>query len=66
LESVWPGNAYVDPANNVVFHTYFNVSHKHGGFDTRLTDPGGNDLPHPTQFPKSAALFKQLFGPGSR
>jgi hypothetical protein len=52
----------VDPANKVVFHSYFNVSPRHGGFDTRLTDSGGSDVPGPTQFPDSAALFKQLFG----
>jgi hypothetical protein len=54
----------VDPANNVVFHSYFNISSGKRGFDSRLTDSAVADNPTgATRLPKSAALFKQLFGP---
>jgi hypothetical protein len=50
-----------DPANNVAFHAYFNVSA--GDVDGRLTDAVRGDHPGgATRFPESAALFRQLFG----
>jgi hypothetical protein len=51
-----------DPRNNVLFHTYFDVSsgNRH---DHRITDPTDKDNPGgPTRMPNAAALFKQLFG----
>jgi len=51
-----------NPANNVVFHSYFDVSAV--DIDGRLTDSVTGDNPvGPTRFPQSAALYKQLFGP---
>lgn len=43
-----------DPANNVAFHAYFDVTYT--GFNGQLSGST-------TSFPKSAALFKKLFGP---
>jgi Glycosyl hydrolase family 26 len=52
----------VDPASNVVFQAYFNVSNGSAGFDARLSGSTVYDNPTgPTRFPNSAALFKQLF-----
>ena len=49
-----------DPANNVVFHSYFDVSA--GDIDARLTDSVTGDSPGgATRFPNAAALYKQLF-----
>jgi hypothetical protein len=50
-----------DPANNVVFHSYFDVSAV--DIDARLTNSVTGDNPAgATRFPNAAALFKQLFG----
>jgi hypothetical protein len=35
----------VDPANNVVFHSYFNVSNASGRFDSRLSDSTAHGVP---------------------
>jgi hypothetical protein len=52
----------MDPRNNVVFHTYFDVSSR-GTHDHRITDPTDKDNPGgPTRMPNAAALFKRLFG----
>lgn len=47
-----------DPANNVAFHCYFDVQAPDG---RHQLSPGvdGNEQ---TPFPRSATLFKQLFG----
>jgi hypothetical protein len=42
----------MDPANRVVFHAYFDVN----------APDGAHQISGATDFPKSAALFKQLFG----
>jgi hypothetical protein len=57
----------MDPANNVIFHGYFDVSAMtSSGFDARLTDSIDHDNPTgPTRMPNSAALFKELFATGS-
>jgi hypothetical protein len=48
-----------DPANKVLFHSYFNVS---TGDDHRLTDSIAYDNPTgPTRMPNAAARFRQLF-----
>ena len=48
-------------ANNVVYHSYFDVSAV--DIDARLTDSVTGDNPSgATRFPDSAALYKQLFG----
>jgi hypothetical protein len=48
--------------NNVVFHSYFDVSA--GDIDARLTDSVTGDSPSgATRLPSAAALYKQLFGP---
>ena len=55
----------VDPANNVAFHTYFNVSIPRES-DARLTDPvAGDDPVGATRLPNSASTYQQLFGPQS-
>jgi hypothetical protein len=52
-------------ANNVVFHTYMNVSAMGSyGYDSRLSGSVAQDNPTgSTRFPNAAARFKQLFGP---
>jgi hypothetical protein len=47
----------MDPKNNVIFHCYFDV--QAGDGHHQLSDGKGAKA---TEFPKSAALFKQLFG----
>jgi hypothetical protein len=55
----------VDPANNVAFHTYFNVSIP-GDIDARLSGPTASDDPGgATRLPNSASTYQQLFGPAS-
>jgi hypothetical protein len=50
-----------DPANAVLFHSYFDISAV--DINARLTDAVTGDNPSgPTSFPNSAALFQQLFG----
>ena len=50
-----------NPANYVVFHSYFDVSAV--DIDARLTDAVTGDNPSgATRFPNAAALYKQLFG----
>jgi hypothetical protein len=50
-----------NPANYVVFHSYFNVSAI--DIDARLTDAVQGDNPsRPTGFPDSSKLFRRLFG----
>jgi len=52
----------MDPANNVLFHAYFDVS-SGNRLDHRLSDATGGDRPSgPTRMPNAAALFKELFG----
>jgi len=50
-----------DPANNVVFHCYFDVE---AGDGKHQLSPGkdGKNGTHTTLFPKSAAKFQELFG----
>jgi hypothetical protein len=57
-----------NPANNVLFHSYFSISTwSNMGIDHRITpatvydNPGG-----PTQMPNGAAHYRQLFGPGTK
>ena len=51
----------LDPANNVAFHAYFNITNSR--VDSRLTDSIAYDNPAgPTRLPNSAARFRQLFG----
>lgn len=53
-----------DPANNVAFHSYFDVSAV--DIDARLSDSVTGDVPTgATRMPQSAALFRQLFGGGA-
>jgi hypothetical protein len=55
----------VDPASNVAFHTYFDVSIS-GGIDARLTDAAAGDDPAgATRLANSASTYRQLFGPPS-
>jgi hypothetical protein len=58
--------AYIqDPANYVVFHSYFGVSA--GDIDARLTPSVTGDYPTgATRFPEASARYKQLFGPTNR
>lgn len=50
-----------NPANNVAYHAYFNVSAI--DIDSRLTDSVTGDNPSgPTRFPAAAARYKQSFG----
>lgn len=46
-----------DPANNVLFHCYFDIQ---AGDGHHQLSPGTKDTP--TEFPKAAARFKQFFG----
>jgi len=50
-------NFIQDPANNVAFHVYFDV--QAGDGHHQLTNVPGSTT---TEFPNSAALFRQLFG----
>jgi hypothetical protein len=54
----------VDPANKIVYHSYFTIASKtSGGVDTRLTPSSVHDnVSGDTRMPRSAALFKGLFG----
>jgi hypothetical protein len=51
-----------DPTHNVAFHVYASISV--GEVDFRLAPPIANadDPAAPTQMPRAAALFLQLFG----
>ena len=54
-----------DPANNVAFHSYFNVSIP-SDIDARLTNAAAGDNPSgATRLPNSASTYQQLFGPPS-
>lgn len=48
-----------DPANNVLFHCYFDVEASDGAHQL---SPGYGTNAKESQFPKSAAKFKELFG----
>jgi hypothetical protein len=51
----------MDPANNVMFHCYFDVQ---AGDGHHQLSPGPKG--EPTEFPKSAAKFLELFGQGKQ
>jgi hypothetical protein len=57
-----------NPANNVLFHSYFNLSAwSQVGMDHRITQATVYDNPSgPTQMPNAAARYRQLFGPGTK
>ncbi len=57
----WRGNTKLqDPMNNVAFHCYFDINESDHGHQL---SPGveGTGKNERTQFPKSAARFRELF-----
>ncbi len=50
-----------DPTNNVAFHCYFDVNDAKGSSHQLSPGPSKSEHREGTEFPKSAALFQQLF-----
>ncbi|MBS0207624.1 MAG: beta-mannanase [Planctomycetes bacterium] len=51
-----------DPANRVAFHCYFDVNDSEGGNHQLSPGPAKSEKREGTEFPKSSARFKELFG----